>query len=69
MPYSQTLRLRTTCSGTTEYYKNLAFNKQKSLGKTISEGRSQLTNSECRHKKYIQNISRTVNDKYYHIKY
>ena len=33
MAYSQNLRLRTTCSATTEYYKYLALNKQKFLGK------------------------------------
>lgn len=37
MPYSQTLRLRTTCSATAKYYKNLAFNKQKFLSKQYQE--------------------------------
>lgn len=37
MPYSQTLKLRTTCSATAKYYKNLAFNKQKFLGKQYQE--------------------------------
>ena len=37
MPYSQTLKLRTTCSATAKYYKNLAFNKQKFQGKQYQE--------------------------------